>query len=353
MLTSLLYLVLRRVLSLVAPNRRDLISMDVEIVVLRHQLRVLRRQTGRPRLRRVDRMLLAALARVLPRERWSAFVVTPQTLLRWHRQLVDMKWTFPSHRPGRPRIDRSLRELVLRLARENPRWGYRRIQGELLKLGARVSASSIAVLLRRHGLGPAPRRIGPTWSQFLKAQATGILACDFFTVETIRLQTLYVLFFMELSTRRVHVAGVTEHPDSAWVTQQARNLFLRRDTGAASLCFLIHDRDTKFTASFDQVFRTEGIGPVLTPFRCPRANAFAERWVRTVRTECLDHVLVLGRRHLDRVLRTYASHYNGERPHRGLHLATPERPREVGGTGAIGRRDVLGGLIHEYYRAAA
>jgi hypothetical protein len=210
-------------------------------------------------------------------------------------------------------------------------------------------------VLRARGLGPAPRRSGPTGSQFLRAQAEGILASDFFTVETLRLKTLYVLFFIELSTRRVHVAGVTAHPDSAWVTQQARNLAISPDQRVASARFLIHDRDAKYSGPFDEVFRTEGVEVIWTPIRAPRANAFAERWVRTVRTECLDWMLVRGRRHLERVLRAYASHYNSGRPHRGLRLATAERPESSPSTltnaTRLLRRDILGGLIHEYERA--
>jgi len=243
--------------------------------------------------------------------------------------------------------------LILRLGRENPRWGYLRIQGELAKLGIAVSAIAIRILLRRHGLGPAPRGSGPSWSQFLRAQARGILACDFFTVETALLQTLYVLFFIELGTRRVHIAGATASPNSAWVTQQARNLVVgERHPG---IRFLIRDRDARFSGSFDEVFRTEDVKVIKTPVRSPQANAFAERWVRTVRTECLDWMLVFGRRHLERVLRTYTCHYNRRRPHRGLGLATPEpRPGPDSLADGVGvrRRDVLGGLIHEYELAA-
>jgi len=240
------------------------------------------------------------------------------------------------------------------MARENPRWGYPRIRGELRKLGVHVGATTIRRIIKAAGLTPAPRRGGPTWWQFLRRQALGVLATDFFTVETIRLKTLYVLFFIELATRRVHVAGVTEHPDSAWVTQQARNLVIdgRLDDATA----VVHDRDAKYSGPFDEVFRTEGVAVVRTPFRTPRANAFAERWVRTVRTECLDWTLVRGRRHLVRVLKTYARHYNQARPHRGLGLDAPE------GAGStlispsrpplVHRRDLLGGLIHEYEVAA-
>ena len=292
---------------------------------------------------------------MLSREAWDAFLVRPETLLRWHRQLVAKKWTKPHRPPGRPALDPEVRELILRLGRENPRWGYMRIRGELLKLGVRVSATTIATVLRGAGLGPAPRR-GPTWSQFLRHQAAGMLACDFLTVETITLKTLYVLVWIELGTRKAHLGGATSNPDSAWVTQQARNLAMALQEEGFSPRFLIHDRDTKFTGSFDEVFRSGGTRIVLTPIRAPNANAFCERWVGTVRAECLDWTLVLGRRHLERVLRTYITHYNEARPHRGLDLRTPiEDPSPAVGdlrTANVRRRDDLGGLIHEY-RAAA
>jgi putative transposase len=309
----------------------------------------------RPIYRASDKAFLAAASRVLRREAWSAFVVRPETLLRWHRQLVRRKWTRPHRPPGRPSLHPEVRELILRLARENPRWGYQRIRGELLKLGVRVSATTIATLLRRRGLGPAPRR-GPTWGEFLRSQAAGILACDFLTVETIRLKTLYVLVWIELGTRRVHLGGATSNPDSAWVTQQARNLTMALQEEERSPRFLIHDRDTKFSGPFDEVFRSEGLRVVLTPIRAPNANAFCERWVGTVRAECLDWTLILGRRHLERVLRTYIAHYNEARPHRGLALQTPiGSPSPAVGdpwAGDVRRRDVLGGLLHEYSLAA-
>jgi transposase InsO family protein len=280
-------------------------------------------------------------------------VVTPQTLLRWHRELVRRKWTQAPRAAGRPAVDDRIRQLVLRFARENPRWGYPRIAGELLKLGLRVSPSTVRRILLIAGSGPAPRRAGPSWRQFLRQQAAGMLACDFFTVETISLRRFYVLFFIELASRRVHLAGCTTNPTGAWVTQQARNLSF---TGIFErIRFLIHDRDSKFAASFDEVFRSEGIKVIHTPIRAPQANAYAERFVRTVRAECLDWLLILGRRHLEHVLRIHTAHYNRERPHRGLALLSPDStradPQQSGGE--IKRRDRLGGLIHEYHRAAA
>jgi putative transposase len=328
-------------------------ALEVENAVLRHELGVLRRTVKRPELRRRDRVLLAAASGLLPRERWSMFVVSPQTLLRWQRELVRRKWTFRRRPAGGPPLDPELRELVSRLARENPRWGCVRIQGELRKLGIRVGATTIRTLLRRHELGPAPRRGGPSWSQFLRAQAQGIVACDFFTVETVSLRTLYVLFWIEHGSRRVHLAGVTANPDCAWVTQQARNLGI--DGRLGSVRFLIHDRDSKFCGPFDAIVRSEGVRVIETPVRAPSANAVAERWVRTVRGECLDQLLIVGRRHLEEVLRIYLSHSNGERPHRSLALDTPagQPPAARGSpTPTVLRRDALGGLIHEYAAAA-
>jgi putative transposase len=266
---------------------------------------------------------------------------------------VRRKWTYRHRRAGRPPLDLELRELILRLARENPRWGCVRIQGELRKFG-RVGATTIRTLLRQHGLGPAPRRGGPSWAEFLRAQPHGVLACDFFTVETVWLRTLYVLFWIEHGSRRVQLAGVTASPDCAWVTQQARNLAIAEQL--ENVRFLIHDRDTKFSGPFDKIIGSEGVRVIETPLQAPKANAIAERWVRTVRTECLDHLLIVGRRHLEQVLRAYVLHYNVERPHRSLALAAPDgQPPIARGSppGTVRRRDVLGGVIHEYYAAAA
>jgi transposase len=275
----LVHLMLRRLVRLAA-GRSAAAALEVENAVLRHQLVVLRRTVKRPELRRRDRVVWATASGLMPRERWPVLLVSPQTLLRWQRELVRRKWTYRRRRRGdRPPLDRQHRELVLRLARENPRWGCVRIQGELRKLGFRVGATTIRSLLRQAGLGPAPRRNGPSWSEFLRAQTNGLLACDFFTVETVSLRTLYVLFWIEHGSRRVRLAGVTANPDCAWMTQQARNLAI--DERLGNVRFLIHDRDAKFCGPFDAIVRSEGVRVIETPFRAPRANAVAERWVRT------------------------------------------------------------------------
>jgi transposase InsO family protein len=356
MVRTLAFLVLRQVLGLVGRGQSP-DAKDVEIAVLRHQLVVLHRQIVRPRYTPADRMILACLAKLLPRERWPIFLVTPATLLRWHRELIRRRWTYPATRRSRRGLDPEVVDVVLRLARENPRWGYVRIVGECRKLGVRVSATSVRTILRRRHLGPAPRRRGPTWTQFLHAQAAGTLACDFLTVETIGLTRLYVLFVIELEHRRVHPAGITAHPTGAWITQAARNLLMDLDEHAHRFRFLIRDRDSKFSTAFDAVFAAAGIDVLKIPPRAPKANAYAERWVRTVRTECLDWVLVCNRRHLEHVLAEYVAHYNTARPHRGIDLDVPVPPTEPTPAGIedlrhIKRVDVLGGLVHEYRRAA-
>jgi transposase InsO family protein len=354
MTVSLVYLLLRQVLQMLTQLARDDGAKDVEILVLRHQVTVLRRQVHRPDLQPEDRVMLAALSRLLPRARWSVFFVTPATLLRWHRQLIAQHWTYPHARPGRAPIDRELRALVLRLAVENPPWGHRRVQGELARLGYQIAASTVWKILHQAGVDPAPRRTGPTWQQFLTAQAHTILACDFFTVDTVFLKRIYVLFFIELATRQVHIAGVTAHPTGAWVTQQARNLLMSLDQRVDGLRFLLRDRDAKFTVAFDTVFTAAGIDVIRVPPQAPRANAFAERWVGTARRECTDRMLIVGERHLTSVLTEYTEHYNGHRPHRALNQRPPNPPAQVVDLTAarIHRRPILGGLINEYTQAA-
>jgi putative transposase len=266
---SFVYLALRRSLELVLLCFRSAQAMGIEILVLRHELAVLRRQHPRPRLQPTDRALLAALSRVLPRARWPVFLVRPETLLRWHRRMVRRRWTYPTTPIGRPPISDEVEQLVVRLARENPRWGYQRIHGELLRLGWRVSASSIRRVLRAHGLDPAPRRAPTSWRSFLRQQAAGIVACDFFTVDTIFLRRVYVLFVIELGSRRVHLAGVTSHPTGVWVAQQARNLLASLGDQTTAWKFLIRDRDSKFTRVFDDIWRSTGIQVICTPVRRP------------------------------------------------------------------------------------
>ena len=350
MLLSFIYALVRLQLEFVRLGTRSAAELRLELIALRHENAVLQRQFKRPRLHAVDRVIFAALGRRLSADRLP---FSPATLLRWHRELVRRRWAafrLP-RRPGRPRLAHEVRELILQMAKDNPRWGYLRIKGELLKLGHNVSAAAIRRLLRRHHLGPAPRRTGLTWRQFLRAQSGAVLVCDFLTVETVLLGTLYVLVFIELRTRIVIWSACTAHPDSTWLTQQARNLTWELDEIGIQPSTLIHDRDSKFTVDFDNTLLSRGIDVILTPFRSPRSNAICERVLGTLRRECLDWLIVVGERHLTRVLSEYFEHYNRGRPHRALDLCPP-RPGLGPGTGEIVRTERLHGLINEYARAA-
>jgi putative transposase len=338
---SFCYLGLRCLLQLVLLRPRSE-GKELEIVVLQHELSVLRRQAGRPPLRSGDRLVLAAASRLLPWARWGSFLVTPAALLRWHRRLVARRWTYTGG-IGRPPIGGEIRELVPRLARENPRWGYQRIVGEING--------------RQAGIGPAGERAGFSWRTFLRQQAQRMLAVDFFSVETVSLQRLYVLFFIEVASRRMHLAGCTSSKTGAWVTQRARQFAWTLDEQPPRFRFLIRDRDSKFTRDFDLVVAAERLEVVKTPVRAPKANAIAERFVRTVGAECLDWLLIVNLRHLEPVLQEFADHYNTHRPHRSLHLTPPAarrcQLRVVGfASTTMKRRDRLGGLIHEYSYAA-
>jgi putative transposase len=354
---ALLYLLFRRALAVAALRLRSREFKELEIVVLRHELAILRRQIPRPRLDERDRVFLAAASRLLGRANRSSFFVRPDTLLGWHRQLVRKRWTYAGRRPGRPAISEEIRDLVLRLARENPRWGYQRIVGELAGVGVGVSATTVAKILRQAGVSPAGARDQLGWREFLRAHAESTIACDFFAVDTLWLGRLYVLFFLELSSRRVHLAGCTANPDGRWIAQQARQLVWSLPGRTTPARFLIHDRDSKFSRDFDEVFKSEGVEIIRTPFRAPKANAFAERWIGTVRRDCLDWLLITSRRQLESVLRVYIEHYNTHRPHRALGLTAPTAEPRLRFLGSrppdrLHRRSRLGGLIHEYARAA-
>jgi putative transposase len=295
---------------------------------LRHENAVLRRHVGRVRYDPADGAWFAALAR--PRRRWTViFPVAPATLLAWHRKLAAKKYdTSKRRKPGRPPTAPGIARHVVRLANENPLQGYRRIHGELTKLGVMVAPSTVWGILHAAGIDPAPRRTGPTWRQFLHAQAAGILAVDFLHAGTVLLNRLYVLVFIEHGTRRMHLGGVTSNPASEWTVQQARNLALSLDERFEDIKFLIRDRGSNFTRSFDAVFGATGGRIVRTAVQVPRMNAICERLVGTLRRELLDRVLILGEAHLRAVLAGYQAHYNTARPHQGIAQHVPDGERD-------------------------
>ncbi len=352
-------------LDLIGLNRRAKHDKDVEILLLRQQLRILQRKHPHPpRLSRWEKLTLVVLAgkltalttRARARLGQVVFLFKPDTLLKWHRELVRRKWTFKQQAlRGRPPINAEFEALILRLARENPTWGYGKLEGELGKLGYDIGRSTIRDVLKRKHVPPASERgkHASSWRTFLAHYQGRILACDFFTVETAWLKTLYVLFFIELGSRRVHLAGCTTSPTSAWVAQQARHLSWQIQDGTLPVRFLIHDRDTKFPAAFDGVFTAEDVTIIRTPVQAPNANAHAERWIRSVREECLDKLLILDEGHLRRVLRAYLDYYNLARPHQGLDQQCPVPLESTTRAGPIERRDILGGVLHDYYRRAA
>jgi putative transposase len=357
MLVALVYRLLVTALSWLALLARSSSAKDVEILALRHEVAVLRRATSGPRMSWADRAVLAALARVMPKALRARRVVTPGTLLRWHRRLVAAKWRQPRP-PGRPPVPDELVALVVRLARENTRWGVVRIQGELRRLGHRVAASTIRKILRAHRI-PPPSGNDESWRVFLRAHAATLLAADFFHVDcAFTLTRLYVAFAIELQTRRVHLLGVTRHPTGQWATQLARNLAGDLEEAGCRFTYLIRDRDTKFTAAFDAVFASIGITVLPIAPQAPRMNAYAERFVRTVRGECTDRMLIAGEQHLRAILSEYIGHYNTGRSHQGdgMSLRAPDDDPDVIAFPAsptqIHRRTRLAGLISEYRQAA-
>jgi len=335
--------------------RRDL-SKDAELLVLRHENAVLRRQVARVHYTPADRVWLAALSRLLPRRRWAAiFPVTPATILTWHRKLVSRRWDYTERRrPGRPPTAAAIKSLVIRMAAENPTWGHRRVQGELVRLGHRIAASTVWQILHDAGLDPAPRRSGPTWHQFLTAQAKAVLAVDFLHVDTVFLTRIYALIAVEHGSRRAHLIGVSAHPTGAWSTQAARNLLMDLGDRVATVKFLLRDRDSRFTG----VFAAEGTRILASPPGAPRANAICERMIGTLRRELLDRILIVNERHLRRILTDYLHHFNAARPHRALAQLAPAQtetqpPHGINLAGyQVRRRPILDGLTSEYHIAA-
>jgi putative transposase len=354
-LIRLVYLITMRIFAWLVLLSRSSSAKNAEILILRHELAVLRRQVTAPKPGWPDRVLLSALARLLPRALRGHRIVSPRTLLAWHQRLVKQKWTHPPS-PGRPPLPEEIRDVIIRLGTENHRWGFRRVHGELRRLGHKVSPATVRRVLRAAGLGPAPRRqpARDEWTAFLTAQASGLLATDLFHLDTIGLQRLYALFTMEVRTRTIHILGVTAHPTAAWATQQARQLLWQLGDRATDFTHLIRDRDTKFTAAFDAVFTSESITVAKIPPRSPNCNPHAERFIRSARQECTDRVLLFDRGHAEKILHDYAHHFNSHRPHQGRNqLAPNDDPNVIPLPAArIERRQAVAGLINEYHRAS-
>ena len=350
------FLLITRVASWLQLSRHEEARQTAEILILRHQLAVLQRQQPRrPDLNWADRALLAVLLSVIPKARRQGLrlLVTPDTILRWHRDIARRRWAARSkrRRTGRPTTRRNIKALVLRLAKENPEWGYRRIHGELAGLGVNIAASTVWEILRTNGIDPAARRTGPTWSQFLRSQAEAILACDFFSVDLLDGTQAYVLTVIGHATRRIRILGVTLHPTGEWTTQQARNLIMDLGEQAERMKFMIRDRGSNFTTAFDAVLADAGIRTVLCNVRTPRMNAIAERWIGGCRRELLDRTLIWNQSHLQQILRDYENHHNQHRPHRFLHGAAPLKPLPEPvdlEQYRVRRQARVGGLINEY-----
>jgi putative transposase len=355
---KLIFLIVTRAVSLLGLSRREWWWKDAEILMLRHQVAVSQRKRphAHSRLTWPDRAWLALLAGTVPAERLAAMrlIVTPGTIVRWHRDIVRRRWARRSRRgrSGRPATHRKVRSAVLRLARENESWGYRRIHGELAGLGITVAASTVWQILKDAGISPAPRRDGLGWAEFLRSQAQGILALDFFTADLLNGTKVYVLAAIEHGTRRIRILGATGHPAQSWVVQQARNLLMDLDDAGMSVKFILHDRDASFTAAFDAVFQAAGARVVRSAVQAPRMNSIMERWIGSCRRELLDRTLIWNQRHLMTALREYEDFYNTHRPHRTLNQAAPLRPLPDGVTDLdhfrLRRRDRAGGVIHEY-----
>ncbi|MFF4828066.1 integrase core domain-containing protein [Streptomyces sp. NPDC001312] len=363
MLLRLAYLAVTNTFALLRLLPKSERDKDIEILALRHQLLVLQRQVGKPVFTDTDRAVLAGLLHHLPIDklRQLLLLVRPDTILRWHRDLLKRRHAAhcAPRRRGRPPTVRSIRALVLRLARENSSWGYRRIHGELATLGVKVAASTVWEILREHGIPPAPERESTTWADFLRSQADALLACDFFETRTLTGVRLYVFAVIEHATRRIRILGATAHPTADWVVQLGRNLAMDLEDAGSKARFLIRDRDSRFTQAFDAVLADAGLEVVISGIRMPRMNSIMERWIQTCRRELLDHTLIWNQRHLLHALREFESFYNRHRPHRALGQAAPLRslPEPITEPGQITplkirRRDRLGGTLHEYQHAA-